>query len=544
MKFHARKFLVATVGVIAIATTSLVPGSGALAYEPGPGEIYTAAESECTKQPCVLYPKSAELPSGRLVMTFENSVGPVIGQTLPLYKSDDDGTSWQKLTDVQAPAFVDGRPEFAAYTSNWTNPFFYVLPQSVGNLAAGTLLLSSVVSGGVAGTDQRTDPAIVLYSSIDEGASWQMVSVIVTGGTDLWADPVWEPYLMVHDGKLVVYYSDEHEDNFFPASVAGQYEGGQILAHKTSTDGVNWSAAVEDVGTDFYSGRPGMTNIVPTTDGKWLLTFEYWGGGAHNRIKVCADPLACDPSDLGTEAPSWWGGSPVLLAMPDGRIVYNDASSGDVLVNESGRSDGAWKRYKTPVVAGYSRNLQYVEDTGRVVILSAPWWHAGVSVGPVTHGEVDLGYSTGSYFSIVNRQTGQLISTDANKTQDAIFTGDVPDLISWSDNPSNATQRWHVLTDSDGTITFLNKAGGRSIATWQGNAVSGQRLAQWVDDGAADKRWTLVPTTDGYYRIRSVLNPNLYVTGASAGGAIDLQPLKPKRSDDVQEWRLVAEPTG
>jgi hypothetical protein len=61
------------------------------------------------------------------------------------------------------------------------------LPQNVGNLGAGTLLLSTVVSGeDVYYTEQkaananwvptndgdRRDMAIVLYSSTDQGASW------------------------------------------------------------------------------------------------------------------------------------------------------------------------------------------------------------------------------------------------------------------------------------------------------------------------------------------------------------------------------------
>ena len=39
------------------------------------------------------------------------------------------------------------RPGYAKYVSNWTNPYLYVLPQAVGSLAAGTLLMASVVSG-------------------------------------------------------------------------------------------------------------------------------------------------------------------------------------------------------------------------------------------------------------------------------------------------------------------------------------------------------------------------------------------------------------
>lgn len=109
--------------------------------------------ASCTKATsnCVLYPKAAALPNGRLVAAFEKSTvtssGSADGQTIPVYKSDDNGTTWQYLTDVKAPAYASSNPAYSKYVSNWTNPYLYVLPQAVGNLAAGTLLMATVVSG-------------------------------------------------------------------------------------------------------------------------------------------------------------------------------------------------------------------------------------------------------------------------------------------------------------------------------------------------------------------------------------------------------------
>ena len=126
---------------------TIASATSASAYQPSPANLYTATNSAaCNKSPCVLYPKSAQLPSGRIVAAFEDSERPV-GQTVPLYKSDDDGTTWSKLTDVKAPAQLSADPAYAKYTSNWTNPYLYVLPQNVGDLSAGTLLLASIVSG-------------------------------------------------------------------------------------------------------------------------------------------------------------------------------------------------------------------------------------------------------------------------------------------------------------------------------------------------------------------------------------------------------------
>jgi hypothetical protein len=524
-----------TVGASLAVTGSIT----AQAYQPNQANLYVATNpGSCNKSPCILYPKSAQLPSGRIVASFEDSEGAIVGQKLPIFKSDDSGTTWQKLSDVQAPAYLSSNSAYAPYTSAWTNPYLYVLPQAIGTMPAGTLLLSAVVSGNDTGDGQwRKNVAIALYSSSDQGATWTIRSIIATGGNAA-QDAVWEPYLLVYNNQLVAYYSDEHENNFYSAGDAATHEGGQILAHKTSSNGTSWSSAVNDVGTNFYSGRPGMTNIVPTTDGKWILTLEYWGGGADVRVKVCSTPITCDPNDVGASFPGAHGGSPVLLKLPDGRIVYNAAGSSSVWVNASGSSTGAWLQYQTPVASGYSRNLQYVAGTGRVVIIQAPW-----GTGPVAYGEVDLGNSVGAYYSLVNRKTGQILSADADKTQDANLTGDVPDLISWTNNPSNKTQGWHVLQVGS-SVTLLNQAGGRAVGIWQGNAVAGQRVAQWVDDGGNDKDWNLVATSGGYYKLQSVRNTAMYLTGNTAWGPVTIENAINASGnaalDDSQEWQLVA----
>ncbi|WUJ93295.1 RICIN domain-containing protein [Streptomyces mirabilis] len=552
----------------------------------------------CNKNPCVLYPKSAQLPSGRIVAAFENDQTAPVGQTMPVYKSDDEGTTWQKLADVKAPAYLSSDAKYAKYTSNWTNPYLYVLPQDVGDLSAGTLLLASVVSGDDSYYEEqkaansswtpssdgdRKDVALALYSSTDDGANWNIVNIIATGGwqggsagslgrvstanTHAQVDPVWEPHLVARNGQLVAYYSDENDYLGYDAATGvpvldpdndtAPDSGGQVLVHRTWDGGsTSWSGPVVDVPgstvdrgngkTEIGGGRPGMTTIAPTTDGKWLLTYEYWGGGTNVRYKIADDPLkfyaAADapitnlPVPTGGHALST-GGSPVLLPMPDGRIVYNASGSGSVWVNESGLSNGPWKEYQTPIAAGYSRHLQYVTGTGRVLVLQASW--SGGSVGPVRYAEVDLGRSDGTYDTLVNRLTGQALSPDTGKTQDANLTGNVPDLVLKARNASDDAQRWH-LTAKGANVTLLNKTGGRSVAIWTGTATAGQKLAQWVDDGATDKQWTLVSSsTSGYYKLRSVKNTSLYMSGATAGGSVTLAA---SADDGSQDWQLVQDP--
>lgn len=278
-----------TAAVVSLAL-ALGGGGAASAYQPNPADLYVATNpAACNKNPCVLYPKSAQLPSGRLVATFEDSQSAVVGQTLPVFTSDDDGATWQKRANVKAPAYLSSNPEHAKYTSNWTNAYPYVLPHDVGALKAGTLLLASVVSGDDAyyneqkaadpawqpsGDGDRRDLAIALYSSTDEGATWAFSSIIATGGwqggsagrigrtaaanTSAQVDPLWEPHLVAREGKLIAYYSDENDYLGFdpatgiptldPNNATAPDSHGQILVHKT-WDGTSagWSQPVVDV---------------------------------------------------------------------------------------------------------------------------------------------------------------------------------------------------------------------------------------------------------------------------------------------------------
>ncbi|MFG3340835.1 RICIN domain-containing protein [Glycomyces sp. NPDC048151] len=597
--------------LLAAAALVLAPSAPAQAYNPMGGVLYDLGDRDCLKGlgNCAVYPKAAQLPSGRLVAAFENAVvapsGSADGETLPVYKSDDLGTSWQHLAEVPAPAYLSSDPAYDRYISHWGSPYLYALPQQVGNLSSGTLLLASIVTGDdhyylerkaadpnwVPNNDgDRSDMALALYASNDQGASWRVVNIIATGGwqggsagaigvnvaaanTYRQVDPIWEPFLMVYNNQLVAYYSDENDyigvdangvPILDPANATGADSHNQILVHKTwNGTSAAWSAPVVDVAglnetsggkTFIGGGRPGMTTVAPTSDGKWLLTYEYWGGGSNVRYKIANSPLDFRntggqagtavgglPVEAGSRALST-GGSPVLIGLPDGRIVYNASGSGSVWVNETGSSTGAWTEHQTNIGAGYSRTLQYVEGTGRVVILQGTWG-GPTSAAVIRFGEVDLGDSDGDYYRLVNRRNGQVLGTGGN-TNDANFgNGDVPDVVleDAGATPVPDTQFWHLQTKGGQSVTLLNKSGGRAAGIWTGNATAGQRIGQWVDNTATGT-WNLVATSGGYYRLQSTANTSLYLTGGADGAAATLQPLN---ADGSQEWLLSeAAPTG
>jgi hypothetical protein len=482
--------------ILAAAVALWTLAMPAHASTPTPATLYQLpSNASCTKSVnnCALYPKAAALPSGRLVAAFEKSTvaasGSADGQTIPMYKSDDNGTTWQYLTDVKAPAYASSNSAYSKYVSNWTNPYLYVLPQAVGNLASGTLMMATVTSGDDYNyLDQkaanssytpthdgdRSNTAIALYASTDSGATWNVVNIITTGtwsnglnypateNTYHQNDPVWEPYLMVYNNQLVAYYSDENDYTGYdsttgvptldPNNATTPDAGTQILAHRT-WDGVSssWSSPVVDVSgttvtnssgySEIGGGRPGMTNVVQTSDGKWMMTFEYWGGGDNVRYKIASDPLhffsvggtaGTGVTSLsvtsGSSALSR-GGSPVLLRLPNGRIVFNAAGSGDVWTNASGSSTGAWTQQHTTMSSAYSRSLTYIPGTGRVEIVGG--------TTTISYADIDFGNSTGAYYKLVNVNSGKDLGVWAADLLDG------QNVVQWTDNGS-ADQLWHV----------------------------------------------------------------------------------------------------
>ncbi len=617
-RWSARRAATCAVAGLAVLGLLATQAPAARAYTPTPEVLYQLPrDTPCLKGRgnCAVYPKAAQLPNGRLIAGFELSTvqesGSAVGQTIPIYASDDTGDTWRHVSDVRPPAELSDDPAVAKYVSNWTNPYFYVMPQTVGNLKENTLLMASVVSGDdqyyleqksadpdwVPTNDgDRSDMAIALFASIDNGEHWDFVNIIGTGGwqggsagatgvnvaeanVHAQVDPVWEPYLMVHNGQLVAYYSDENEYTGYdpqtgiPALAADNDTAtdshGQVLVHK-SWDGSTssgWSDAVIDVAGDEVTvggatyiggGRPGMTNVVPTADGTWMVTFEYWGGQwweANNRFKLADSPLEFyrdgDPdgepvSDIDDNVQTTlkhspgsrglaWGGSPVLVKLPDGRLVYNAGGDPDIWVNPSGSIDDYWTQTHTTIPGGYSRNLTYEKKSGRLVVLQAGW--GGPTANSVIrYSHVDLGHSADKYVQVTNRATGQVIGTGGSFTDAQFGNNWAPDvrLENAGDTSLTDTQYWKVTTKSDGNVTLLNKAGGRAAAIWGGNAGEGVQIAQWVDD-VDHGLWKVVHTTGGHVRLQSAQDPSLYVTADADQPFLTLQK---ERTDGSQEWLL------
>ncbi len=217
-----------------------------------------------------------------LLATCEES-NPAVEPGYPILRSLDQGKTWQRLSVVH-----DKTPGYCAL---W-QPTLFELPRDFGPWKAGTILLA----GASVDPAHTQRSAISLYASTDGGVTWNdRPAVLAKGGGP--GTGVWEPFLvLLDDGTLVCYYSDETESEAHS----------QKLVYQTSADGITWSDPVDI--TDFrrQRDRPGMPVVTRLGDGTYFMTYEMVGRpGNIVTYRTSADGLDWgDPASIGTSVES------------------------------------------------------------------------------------------------------------------------------------------------------------------------------------------------------------------------------------------------
>jgi hypothetical protein len=268
----------------------------------------------------------------------------------PIFRSDDDGRTWQQVSNVPASGEAAGV---------WLQPFLYELPRAFAGLPKGALLCAGN------SLDHFSSTTIMLYASTDRGLTWQFLSTVAEGGPPVAQNgftPVWEPFLLLHRDRLICYYSDQRDPNY-----------GQKLAHQTSTDLRQWGPVVNDaVGTD-YSQRPGMTTVAQVKHDLWIMTYEFGVSATYYpvRYKLARDPeqFASSPAlallDQDGYAPS---SAPVVSwtdsGGPMGTIFLSANSDQDFFLNRALGDPRKWTRLSSTMPRGYSRFAIPLESPG------------------------------------------------------------------------------------------------------------------------------------------------------------------------------------
>lgn len=328
--------------------------------------------------------KNSGSSNGTLLATCDQHVWVDNEQVWPIYRSTNDGESWTHIADVKDETFGTNRK---------AQPMLYELPQAVGDLPAGTVLLA-----GNLVPDDQSSSRIVIYSSTDHGTSWSYLSTVDVGGpfdydnsASSTTTTIWEPFLYMDDyGHLICAFSDER-----------QKDNGvlQALSLRYTSDGLTWSEESNIVAITNQNDRPGMVTVSQLPNGKYIATYEvvnkpsYTQNSSPVYCKFSEDGLNWNESDLGTllvtEDGQSLGSSPYVKWVdaggPNGMVVVGAKwvvnSNGDI--QEGGQNffvnynlgEGTWERYPNAItwngedivyLDAFSQCLETNEDDSKI----------------------------------------------------------------------------------------------------------------------------------------------------------------------------------
>lgn len=352
-----------------ISVFAKTDGNGSLVYESDNSNTFDPGGATYSRIICL---KNSGDLNGTLLCTYDQLKNVLVDvgngemvskQVYPIYRSSDNGESWQSISNVYDKEYGLLRT---------SQPCLYELPQQVGDMPAGTILLA----GNIFDDSPYTQSRIVIYKSLDGGNTWSFLSEVDTGGPCTY-DPsvtsttttVWEPFLgLSKDGKLVCYYSDERQ------KADGVL---QAVSLKTSTDGVYWSDLSNVAAITNQKDRPGMITVTALPNGKYMATYEVVNRPSlanNNAVVYCKfsdDGVTWDAGSLGTRIAlsngRGIGSSPYVKWIdaggPNGMVVISAKWGTDVNDNISGGQNfyvnynlgqGSWERL--PMAVTYDAN--------------------------------------------------------------------------------------------------------------------------------------------------------------------------------------------
>jgi len=342
------------------------------------GAVVYVSDNEATFDPGgatysrIICLKHSGTSNGKLLCTFDQlknvsvqlSDGSTVSkQVYPIYESSDDGTTWSLISNVYDQEY--GLPRTS-------QPCLFELPQQVGDMPAGTILLA----GNIFDDDPYTQSRIVLYRSFDGGHTWSFLSQVDQGGPCVY-DPsttsttttIWEPFLGISaDGRLVCYYSDERQKS------SGAL---QTVSLRASSDGVNWGEEKNVAAITNNSDRPGMITVTELPNGKYMATYEVVNRPSislNNAVVYCKfsdDGINWDAGSLGTRVAladgRGIGSSPYVKWVdaggPNGMVIISAKWATDEDDNISGGQnfyvnynlgEGTWERLPMAVTYDYN----------------------------------------------------------------------------------------------------------------------------------------------------------------------------------------------
>ena len=314
--------------------------------------------------------------AGRLLLTWERrlAVADTGGPTFPVLCSTDKGLTWSEISAVADAAHGVG---------NRYQPTLYELPEAFADLERGDLLLA-----GNAIPADGSFTSLVVYSSRDGGVSWELGSIVDTGGpavydwtSDSSTTAIWEPDLQLVDGELHCYFADERRKG------DGML---QTIVRRATRDLRSWSEPDLICGIGNRYQRPGMfvgTGPLPAPGGgtRHLAVIEVVGPrDVPIHLLESADGVDWgDPADLGrllvsrdgvslsgTPNIAWHAGPSGPVVIATGRHSLRDGREGSCALVSSDLGV-SWDSFELPTPAGrfvvgdgsgYSQSVRWADD--------------------------------------------------------------------------------------------------------------------------------------------------------------------------------------
>ena len=492
MKKFTRRVLNGVLILVLLLLTVFVVPERVGAY--GSSAMYTPPAGSLA--PGALYARAIQTSNGKMYATFEQYTTGV--STFPIYESINNGENWTKVGDVNDTHKGVGM--------RW-EPQLYELPQAIGNMPAGTLLCAGLVL-----PYDRSFCEIDLYKSTNAGRNWTYVSTIAEGKAAYPGnDPVWEPFLMVANNKLICYYSDERDTAH-----------SQKLVHQTTTDGISWSSVVNDVAPSTSSQRPGMVSVTKMPNGNYIMTYEIVGnpGGAY--YKISSNPESWNPTDSGTCFDSA-GSSPYCVNL-NGTIILSSAGNSKLYTNTNS-GIGTWTQINCIIGTYYSRCIVPMSN-GRLFAIGAGWNGSGLN--NVTYGDMSVSVTSQAYVNLSNSATGLCIDGYGNTTNGS-------DCNQYASS-NNANQQW-VLEQSGSYFMIKNGTTGLYLDSMARTA-NGSVCGQWSNSGSNNQKW-IREVSGNYYKFKNVAN-GLYLDGmgSTTNGASLCQWAS--STSNNQQWSIVS----
>lgn len=486
--------------------SSLSPRVIELQYQDNPednGKMY--ATFECNRLPKT----DAELVADRQG-NGENISASLSG--FPIYESLDGGATWGAgATDTSARGnnyvpvgYVQNQGAENGVTGMRNCPQLYEMPETVGDLAKGTILCAgnSIQAGDNESAADVTASSVTyldLCTSDDLGRTWNHHSTIVgpvEGQCKLLENTVWEPFFLTFGGKLYCFYSDESIDDTTDQDISYVYY-----------DGKKWSEKQQLIYT--RGQRPGMPVVSQLEDGRFMLTFEISGGAQSGYILSAPnDPTQWYAKDgslkatLSQEDATVINGSgaPYNITTADGTILYDNTSLSQIWRNTGSApdQDGAhWIYYYTGLGSAYNRQIMERAD-GRIFVVGG-WNGSGVSCVTLDY-DMDLD-STGSLQS----------KTGYNGSPVYLAYNNTP-MFTWTGQAGHAEPNQFYEFRKTGEDSYM------LVSTNNGKAMTVQstETGSQVDTGAIDpedtkQQWIFEEAQDGWYYVKNAAS-NLYLT--------------------------------